>query len=71
MDMYYDWIDTKVLGIFNPLLEQEGSQKYFYATGDDGQGAIVFFCTEDWAKEFTEKTGLVLEKEITKADKVR
>lgn len=71
MDMYYDWIDTKVLGIWNPLLEQEGSQKYFYATGDDGQGAIVFFCTEDWAKEFTEKTGLVLEKGITKADKVR
>lgn len=71
MDMYNDWIDTKVLGIFNPLLEQEGSQKYFYATGDDGQGAIVFFCTEDWAKEFTEKTGLVTEKVITKADAVR
>lgn len=71
MDMYDDWIDTKVLGIFNPLLEQEGSQKYFYATGDDGQGAIVFFCTEDWAKEFMEKTGLTLSKEIAKADKVR
>lgn len=71
MDMYYDWIDTKVLGIFNPLLEQEGSQKYFYATGDDGQGAIVFFCTEDWAKEFAEKTGLVPEKVITKADQVK
>lgn len=71
MKVFYDWIDTKVLGIWNPLLEQEGSQKYFYATGDDGQGAIVFFCTEDWAKEFTEKTGLVLERESTKADQVR
>lgn len=62
MEMYDDWIDSRVLGIFNPFLEQEGSQKYFYATGDNGQGAIVFFCTQEWAEQFTKKTGLVLEK---------
>ena len=62
MDMYNDWIDVSVLGILNPLLEQEGSQEYFYATGDNGQGAIVFFCTQEWAEQFTQKTGLVLEK---------
>lgn len=71
MEMYNDWIDSEVLGIFNPLLEQEGSQRYFYATGDNGQGAIVFFCTSEWAEQFTQKTGLVLEKETTKADEVR
>lgn len=71
MEMYNDWIDSEVLGIFNPLLEQEGSQRYFYATGDNGQGAIVFFCTPEWAERFTQKTGLVLEKETTKADEVR
>lgn len=60
--MYDDWIDSRVLGIFNPFLEQEGSQKYFYATGDNGQGAIVFFCTQEWAEQFTQRTGLVLEK---------
>lgn len=62
MEMYNDWIDASVLGILNPLLEQEGSQESFYATGDNGQGAIVFFCTQEWAEQFTQKTGLVLEK---------
>ena len=62
MEMYNDWIDVSVLGILYPLLEQEGSQEYFYATGDNGQGAIVFFCTQEWAEQFTQKTGLVLEK---------
>lgn len=61
MEVYYDWIDGEVLGIFNSLLEQETSQKRFYVTGDNGQGAIVFFCTEEWAEEFSKKTGLVLE----------
>lgn len=71
MKMYYDWIDAGALGILNSLLKQEGSQKHFYATGDNGQGAIVFFCTEDWAEEFMAKTGLALEKDITKADVVQ
>lgn len=61
MEVYNDWIDGEVLGIFNSLLEQEASQERFYVTGDNGQGAIVFFCTEEWAEEFTEKTGLLLE----------
>lgn len=61
MSVYNDWIDEEVLGIFNSLLEQETSQKRFYVTGDNGQGAIVFFCTEEWAEEFSQKTGLILE----------
>ncbi len=71
MKMFYDWIDEDVLGILNPLLEKEGSQKYFYVTGDDGQGAIVFFCTPQWAEEFEQKTGLLLGMTRTKADKIR
>ena len=71
MEVYNDWIDGRVLGIFNLLLEQEGSKEYFYAAGDNGQGAIVFFCTPEWAEQFTQKTGLALEKSTTKADEVR
>lgn len=71
MEVYNDWIDGRVLGIFNPFLEQEGSRKYFYAAGDNGQGAIVFFCTPEWAEQFTQKTGLALEKSTAKADEVR
>ena len=60
MDVEYDWIDSKVLGIFNSLLEPEGSEKLFYATWDGGQGAIVFFCTKEWKEQFEAKTGLEL-----------
>lgn len=61
MEVYYDWIDGEVLSLFNELLEGQDWQKRFYAMGDNGQGAIVFFCTEEWAEEFTLKTGLELE----------
>lgn len=61
MKVFYDWIDDEALTIFNELLEGQDTPKRFYAMGDNGQGAIVFFCTEEWAEEFTEKTGLLLE----------
>lgn len=60
MDVYYDWIDSKVIGVLNVLLLEEGTQKLFYMTGDNGQGAIIFFCTPEWAETFSEKTGLEL-----------
>lgn len=61
MKVFYDWIDDEALTIFNELLEGQDTPKRFYAMGDNGQGAIVFFCTEEWAEEFTQKTGFVLE----------
>lgn len=60
MQMQYDWIDSDVLGMLNALLTQEGSEKFFYAAGDNGQGAVVFFCTAEWAEDFGEATGLDL-----------
>ena len=69
MEAYYDWIDGDVLGVFNALLEQEESQKFFYATGDNGQGAIVFFCTEEWARAFEMATGLEMEASLTEWEK--
>lgn len=61
MEVYDDWIDANVLFIYNELLEGQDFQKRFYATGDNGQGVIVFFCTKEWAAEFSEKTGMILE----------
>lgn len=61
MNVHYDWIDSDVLGILNALLIEGKSRKYFYVTGDNGQGAIVFFCTAEWAENFSEATGLELE----------
>ena len=61
MDMENDWIDEKVLGVFNSLLEQDNAEERFYITGDNGQGALVFFGTADWAVEFEKATGLDLD----------
>ncbi len=71
MEVYYDWIDGRVLGILNPLLQQESSQEYFYVTGDNGQGVIIFFCTPDWAQQFSNETGLTLELCTTQADDIQ
>lgn len=65
MEAYHDWIDGDVLGVLNTLLEQEDSQKFFYSTWDNGQGAIVFFCTEEWARAFEMATGLEMEATFT------
>ncbi|MCM1261570.1 MAG: hypothetical protein NC313_02530 [Butyrivibrio sp.] len=60
MDMDYDWIDEKVLGILNGLLDKTDEKERFYATGDNGQGAVVFYCDSEWAKDFEKDTGLEL-----------
>lgn len=66
MDVNNDWIDAKVLGIYNGLLEKEGISERFYMTGDDGQGAFVFYCTKEWASAFEDATGLDLETYMVK-----
>lgn len=60
MKVYYDWIDSDVLGILNGLLRETESEKYFYITDDGGQGVIVLFCTKEWAEKFTEATEIKL-----------
>ena len=66
MDVQSDWIDADVLGIYNGLLEREGVSERFYMTGDDGQGAFVFYCTKEWASAFEKATGLDLELYMVK-----
>lgn len=66
MDMEYDWIDRQALGILNELLVPKRPEKLFYTAWDNGQGAIVFFCTKRWAEEFTDKTGLELQSYATR-----
>ena len=62
MKVYYDWIDSDVLNIYNALLKGTDSTEHFYAMGDDGQGVIIFFCSDDWAKHFEKMTNIKLEK---------
>ncbi|MBQ7898394.1 MAG: hypothetical protein IJ307_00910 [Bacteroidales bacterium] len=55
-----DWYDTKVLDELNKILEEKGSLYRLWFMTDGYQQVIVFFCKEDWAHRFTEKTGCAL-----------
>lgn len=65
MTMEYDWIDGEVLGIYNGLLEGSGEERRFFAAGDNGQGALVFFREQAWADKFEKATGIKLDAPIT------
>lgn len=66
MDMQYDWIDGDILGVLNSILEKTDVQERFFVTGDDGQGALVFYRTPEWAKRFEKATGLPMVTPVTK-----
>ncbi len=66
MKMEYDWIDGNILGVLNGLLEETDAKERFYVTGDNGQGALVFYRTKEWADRFEKATGLPLDKTVTK-----
>lgn len=56
----HDWLDPGFIGFLNEVLEKEGYEKHLYASHDNGQGNLLFYRDEAWAKEFMEKTGLEL-----------
>ena len=56
-----DWFDVKIIGFMNGILEQNGSKKKLYGFSDGYQECIIFYCTKEWAREFTVKTGCALE----------
>ena len=64
MDVEYDWIDPDILGVFNGLLEQTDAAERFYVIGDNGQGALVFYRTAEWAQAFEKATGLMPEAPV-------
>lgn len=60
-----DWFNMKFFNFFNEVLEKENNPKRLYIMGDDQHGAIVFYNTEEWAEEFTKKSGLLLSNKIS------
>lgn len=55
-----DWIDTDFIGFLNEVLDSEGYTKNIYACYDGGQGNVLFYRDEAWAKRFVELTGIEL-----------
>lgn len=64
----YDWFDLRIIDFMNDLFEQKGSEKKLYCFSDGYQECIVFYCTEEWAKEFEAKTGRELTASINQAE---
>lgn len=59
-EVNYDWYDTKILDNLNQILREEKNDRQLFFMGDGYQECIVFYCTEEWAAHFTEKTGCKL-----------
>lgn len=55
-----DWYDTKILDTLNQILEKQNTSHRLWFMTDGYQQVIVFFCEEDWARRFMEKTGCAL-----------
>ncbi len=55
-----DWIDADFIGYINEVLDKEGYTKNLYACYDNGQGNILFYRDDAWAKRFVELTGILL-----------
>lgn len=49
-----------MLDFMNKVLREEGNTKQLFFMSDGYQECIVFYCTQDWADMFTEKTGCKL-----------
>lgn len=58
----YDWFDTEILSYLNAILEEEQSENALYAGSDGLQNCIVFYNTEEWARQFNERMDLQIEK---------
>lgn len=56
-----DWFDFEVANQLNKVIMEQGGSKKLYFASDGYQECIVFYCDDDWAKLFYEKTGLKLE----------
>ena len=63
-EMMHDWFDLEVADALNQIIISNGNGKKLYFASDGYQECIVFYCDEDWAKEFEDKTGLDLSDSI-------
>jgi len=58
----YDWFDGSIISYMNEVFKKEKNPKRLYYMTDGYQELIIFYCSEEWAAEFTAKTGFTLSK---------
>lgn len=58
--MEHDWIDSGFLVFLKETLDQERGDRHLYSCPDNGQGCILFYREEAWAKDFETRTGIPL-----------
>lgn len=61
-EIYYDWFDTNLIPYINNILkkQKDANQLYFMV---ENQTCEVFYCSEEWAEKFADKTGCELRTE--------
>lgn len=61
-EIYYDWFDTNLIKYINEILKnQKISHRLYYMV--ENSTCEVFYCSGEWAEEFTAKTGCELRTE--------
>lgn len=58
----YDWFDYRAADRLARIIQRENTGKELYFAYDYGQGLLVFYADEVWAKEFQETTGIPLQR---------
>lgn len=58
----YDWFDGSVIGYMNKVFKKENNPNRLYYMTDGYQELIVFYCSDEWAADFTAATGFTLDK---------
>lgn len=54
----YDWFDGEIIEWFNDVLSQQGFSGRLYCFSSDM--CCIFYGSEEWAKQFAQKTGMTL-----------
>lgn len=58
----YDWFDGSIIGYMNKVFKKENNPNRLYYMTDGYQELIVFYCSDEWAADFTAATGFTLDK---------
>lgn len=61
-EIYYDWFDINLIEYINQMLKQQKNSNRLYYN-DGNITCEVFYCSDEWAKNFAAKTGCQLRTE--------
>lgn len=67
LEVDLDWYSTDALNRIGTIINSQNTEKKLYYLSDSGQGILIFYRDSQWAKAFTDLTGLHLTDNFNKA----